>query len=348
MAIIQRPLKQGNTNTYQTKITAGYTNILATEVDADLDLLYSAWNTGVDTVNIADNAIIGSKLAPGVIGSRELTDGGIATVDLADAAVATAKLADGAVTLPKLAASAKTMSGDLAGTYPSPTVQTYSGSVLALTSRFTLLTGVSSADIQWNVIGTRNYDNTKPAWLLQSNYSSDQFIVWRAPAGTGNYVQYLLLDSIGTLTVPSWAKSRSYSAGMWRSTSQLIGSGITDYINFDTVWNDSAGGDFNQLPSHPWLRTPNYPSWALISLHAVVDGNAGLGCGLNIEYDNATNGASWYNLASDYSTVKATWDVVRCMPLTNLCNLRATFTNGSGANRTVSYAIMTLTIPGKS
>ena len=98
MSQIQRPTKQGGATTYQGKVSAGYTTILASEMDADLDTIYSAWNTGVDTTNIRDGSITGAKLAPGAVGSRELADGGVATVDIADAAVTTPKLADGAVT----------------------------------------------------------------------------------------------------------------------------------------------------------------------------------------------------------------------------------------------------------
>jgi hypothetical protein len=43
MALV-RPLKEGNVRTYQEKVGLGYTDILASEADADSDTMYAAWN----------------------------------------------------------------------------------------------------------------------------------------------------------------------------------------------------------------------------------------------------------------------------------------------------------------
>jgi hypothetical protein len=94
----QRPLKEGSVRTYQEKVALGFPDILASEMDADLDTIYAAWNGGPP-----DGSVTSAKLAAGAVGSRELADGGVATVDLADLAVTTGKLADLAVTTAKLA-----------------------------------------------------------------------------------------------------------------------------------------------------------------------------------------------------------------------------------------------------
>ena len=106
MAQIPRPPKQGAVMTYVAKVAAGYPHILAGEMDADLDTIYGAWNSGADTVNIRDGAVTSAKLAADSVGPREMQDSGVGTSNLADASVTTPKIADGAVTAGKLAPGA--------------------------------------------------------------------------------------------------------------------------------------------------------------------------------------------------------------------------------------------------
>jgi hypothetical protein len=88
MATIQRPVKEGSVRTYQEKVGLGFVDILASEMDADLDTIYAAWNGGVDSVTLNDLAVTTPKLA----------DGAVTTPKLGDAAVTTAKLGTKVVT----------------------------------------------------------------------------------------------------------------------------------------------------------------------------------------------------------------------------------------------------------
>jgi hypothetical protein len=92
MATIIRPAKTAGTRRYSDEVEAGADIILATEVDADVDLLYA-------TINALD----GANLEPGAVGTDELADLAVTTPKLADLAVTTPKLADLAVTLGKMA-----------------------------------------------------------------------------------------------------------------------------------------------------------------------------------------------------------------------------------------------------
>jgi len=197
MAVIQRPAKQGNATTYQGKVAQGYTAILASEVDADLDVIYAAWNGGADTVNIADGSITSAKLAAGSVGTRELADSGVATTDIANLAVTTPKLADGAVTAPKLNAAA---GGDLSGTLPNPAVARITSGSLPFVPRGIVSAAVPNFDLLGNDSTSPNYDASKPSWLSRLDYTNDYYQLWRAPAGTTNYAQIFSVNSSGKIS----------------------------------------------------------------------------------------------------------------------------------------------------
>jgi hypothetical protein len=195
MSVIQRPTKQGNATTYQGKVAAGYTTILASEVDADLDLIYSAWNQGIDTINIKDGSITGSKLAAGAVGTRELTDGGIQTVDIGDGQITTAKIADLQVTTGKLALGA---AGDaqISGVAWTKLIAPLLAQ-MGLTPRMQLSAGATYAEVEVNLSGMPQYDASKPSWLVRLDYTGDNFEVWRAPAGTSNFAKLFSIAGYG-------------------------------------------------------------------------------------------------------------------------------------------------------
>jgi hypothetical protein len=98
MATIQRPTKEGSVRTYQEKVGLGFVDILASEMDADLDTIYAAWNGGVDSVTLKDGAVTTPKLVDGAVTTPKLVDGAVTTLKLANPpnGVSTAKLNIGA------------------------------------------------------------------------------------------------------------------------------------------------------------------------------------------------------------------------------------------------------------
>jgi hypothetical protein len=74
-----RPLKEGSVTTYQQKVALGFPDILASEMDADLDTIYAAWNGGVNTANLVDGSVTTPKLAnaPNGVTTAKLNDGAV-------------------------------------------------------------------------------------------------------------------------------------------------------------------------------------------------------------------------------------------------------------------------------
>jgi hypothetical protein len=181
MATIQRPTKEGSVRTYQAKVGLGYVDILASEMDADLDTIYAAWNGGTDTINIKDGSITYAKLAPD---AQLWSDTGTA---LTPGANFTSRV----VTVP----------GPGAG-----------GSALCMgtrTAKFRVLTDLTSAD--WSALVLNNPNapevSAQSSWALNLSSTAnntDAFILQRrAPGAAAAAVTNMLtLDAAGKLTIP--------------------------------------------------------------------------------------------------------------------------------------------------
>lgn len=90
MATIQRPVKRGNVRKFDDSYQKGFKSAQASEVDADFDTLYDAWNFGtinfadggVTTAKLADGSVTNAKLATDSVSSANIINGTIAEVDI--------------------------------------------------------------------------------------------------------------------------------------------------------------------------------------------------------------------------------------------------------------------------
>jgi len=111
----------------------------------------------------------------------------------------------------------------------------------------------ASGDIQWrvnsNAAGTQD-DATKSSWLLRMGpVAGDTFAIYRAPAGTSVFQNFLSLDTTGKFNIP-----QNLDPAIW------IGAGGST-----TKAGLSCSGDWVQLhQNNPWNpEDANKPSWAL-------------------------------------------------------------------------------------
>jgi hypothetical protein len=216
---LTRPLKEGSATTYQQKVSLGFPDILASEVDADLDTIYAAWNGGIATANLIDGSVTTPKLAS--------APNGVGTTNLNDLAVTTAKLANGAVTLGKLAVGlgirqsvAAGLPASFAGTATAwatvltmPTITTVGGVVLLIASGGWSAKAPQNTDCSAQVRWIRNPGAVAGNTLIHAmnagstglpNFPLPPLISLEQPAaGTWTYVVQYQLASASFLVTPA-------------------------------------------------------------------------------------------------------------------------------------------------
>jgi hypothetical protein len=216
---LQRPLKEGSVRTYQEKVGLGFTDILASEVDADVDTIYAAWNgtLGGDLTGTLPNPTV--------------------------AAAAKSKWTVSGATLTPTDAT-KTI---VAGTSVAAGIGFQWGTG---TVKHRLRDSAAVTQIIQNSNGATVDDATKSQWLINLN-SADAYEIWRSPAGaTSVFTNLLKLDNAGNLTV----LGNYITLGSTTSRIQMSprGSILADGNIFDFYYNDAAGPAYVQA-NPGWL-----------------------------------------------------------------------------------------------
>jgi len=308
---IQRPLKEGSVRTYQEKVGLGFFDILASEMDADLDTVYAAWNGGVGTGDIQDGAVTKAKLA---------TDANLWNDT-------------GTALTPVGAGRRLYVPGDTATT----------GSVLiggarTVKARLVAHTSADSVYFMVNRDLTAVDDATKPSWFIGLQAASDNLIVGRAPAGSGvSGANFLTLDNVGNLTYPQRTVNRSYTGALTMAANQNIAQGATVELNLDTalIVSNLNNTGFHQLIAD---RDGMVAMFLIVNFSAAV---TGLGAGIEIQQ---WNNGTWGRIAAVATNSQPSLVVSGMAPCwnANYRQFRATLTNATTGSMTVSASFYML------
>lgn len=171
---VTRPLKEGSVTTYQQKVALGFPDILASEMDADLDTIYAAWNGNVGTANLVDGSVTYAKLAPD---AQLWRDTGTALVPGTNFATRPITVTGGSNPV-------------IFGT------RTAKGHLIANPSNDTL---GWTANAMLNAAGTAwtQDDATRPSWFITADLGQDTLKILRIPTGSTTPASLLTVDSSG-------------------------------------------------------------------------------------------------------------------------------------------------------
>jgi hypothetical protein len=277
MAIIQRPAKQGGATTYQGKVALGYTKILASEADADHDVMYAAWNGGVDTVNIRPNAVIGEKMAASTVGARELID------DLPGTVLAMDTI------------GRRELNPEVEGILDAVLAGTLYSGTLTLPPRFLIRATSAYVDIVANDPASPQYDAAKPVWFVRLDYQNDVLDIWRTAAG-GSSVRLGQWNASGTLFTSGVLNPLARAAVLTHSVAGGFPAGYNGTVPLNTVAVESGGTNLCPAGFNGFA----FGATSMVSVTfncAFTVPLSGYGVVLGIEFDDGT---AWHTRATQW------------------------------------------------
>jgi hypothetical protein len=232
---VTRPLKEGSVTTYQQKVAAGFPDILASEVDADLDTIYAAWNGGVGTANLIDGSVTTAKLAANLQTWQTSAGNPITPIDATKNVAVLGDASWGTFALGSTTIKTRLQHTNTQG-------------VAALTSNKPFLTTGGQDDA------------TKPSWTFTLNPFTDAAVIGRAPAGSGSVASLLTLDATGQLTLPTSGANNPVIFGSRTAKGRLISNGGGDvvYLSCNAALNPAASAWVQDNAAAPsWLVSPD-------------------------------------------------------------------------------------------
>src|SRR5262245_22445247 len=303
MATIQRPVKEGSgpNRTYQEKVGLGFVDILASEMDGDIDTIYAAWNGGASTINIKDGAVTLAKLATD---AKLWTDTGTAL---------TPTTASRPLVLPAANLQFQVGSGTIKGQFEENTA----GGLWLHTN------------YAWGP-----QDATKSSWTLNLDAPSDimQFFRRAPGAAAASVTTPLVLSGAGDCVLTGKLIAKNYCGAIITGTVQTIGSGVAAVCNLDTAWFASP---LNFHGSQQIVVDRDGPCllWGMGNFSAAA---ANLGISLEVQQ---WNGSTFAKVGSSSSRWDSQFGVTTFVPAWNSSyrNFRLVCTNATGASIAANF-----------
>lgn len=233
---------------------AASTPAVASQVNANFDVIYNAFNGNIDSNNLATNSVVTSKIADNNVTTAKINDAAVTTAKINNLAVTTDKIADSTVTFAKTTGIwweeiGRTTLGSAGDTISVASLP--ARKYLRILANITATGGTASVALRFNNDSGSNYAET----LYSPNGGADVNSTSQAQigiSGATNFQPYLI-DCIATndataMKVVTIQRSSSGGSGAGNAPGRLDITGkwanTTDQITRIDFINTSGTGDY--------------------------------------------------------------------------------------------------------